>query len=165
MIYVKRNGQLVSGFTSDTLDANYPVGYVYIQYYNTKTPAELGLPGTWNDITSTWNGRYMRANSSCFGCCYSSQSNVTASCPTSNTTTTGCGHTHTYPTCYCRQSGSTACGSSQPVNHCSTSCPVYCCPANMMSAHTHNVTWSNHTCVSTLMCPVSIGFRIWERVS
>lgn len=67
-------GEDGSGGSGTLEDADFPVGYVYTQFPQQSAPADLGLPGTWTEITSNYAGRFFRAeggNAAAFGCCQS----------------------------------------------------------------------------------------------
>lgn len=64
-------GEDGSGGGGTLEDTDFPVGYVYTQFPQQSTPSELGLPGTWTEITSNYAGKFFRAeggNAAAFGC-------------------------------------------------------------------------------------------------
>ena len=76
-------GEDGSGGSGTLEDADFPVGYVYTQFPQQSAPADLGLPGTWTEITSNYAGRFFRAeggNAAAFGCCQAESNKWTNSC-------------------------------------------------------------------------------------
>lgn len=135
----------------------YPVGYVYVQFPGTNDPATLGLPGTWQNISSKWAGRFFRAeggSAAAFGCCQgfaTDYSNISIS------------HTNNSPVhCHCFRMSCAVDGS--PGAGSSTSCPLYktCTKASgSAGAHTHTVSFTN----TTETRPANYTIRIWKRTA
>lgn len=77
-------GEDGSGGGGTLEDTDFPVGYVYTQFPQQSTPSELGLPGTWTEITSNYAGKFFRAeggNAAAFGCCQSETNKWWSSSP------------------------------------------------------------------------------------
>lgn len=77
-------GEDGSGGSGTLEDTDFPVGYVYTQFPQQSTPSELGLPGTWTEITSNYAGKFFRAeggNAAAFGCCQSETNKWWSSSP------------------------------------------------------------------------------------
>lgn len=135
----------------------YPVGYVYVQFPGTDAPEALGLPGTWQNISSNWAGRFFRAaggTAAAFGSCQDFATDYSSlSISHSNNSPVHC---HCFVMC-CAITSSPGFGSS-------ASCPVYCtctkasCNAG---AHTHTVSFTN----TTETRPANYTIRIWKRTA
>lgn len=156
-LYIKNNNDELELYDSPwTVEELYPVGYVYVQFPNTNDPKTLGLPGTWQNISSKYAGRFFRAEggaAAAFGCCQNyltNYDNLKATCTSYSPV-----HRHCfYMSCACAGSGS---GSS-------TSLPMMCtCTKASCSAgaHTHTVTF---TCSGETR-PANYTIRIWKRTA
>lgn len=54
------------GYILNNKIANLPIGFMYIQFRGCDSPSELGLPGTWTDLTANYANRYLAAAGSRF---------------------------------------------------------------------------------------------------
>lgn len=140
----------------------FPIGYVYTQYPNTPSPVEMGLSGTWTEITSNFDSYFFRAegsNAAPFGECQD------------------------FSTCYGHLSLTVCNANSQYHTH---SCGVYVsrwydtgtkssgliqqtrklCPTTRISsasgAHTHSVTLADNLEETR---PENVSIRIWKRTA
>lgn len=56
-------GSIIDGDDNQYLNDKqiYPIGFVYLQLMGESSPSDLGLPGTWSNVSSTHAGRFFRA--------------------------------------------------------------------------------------------------------
>lgn len=159
-LYIKNSNNELELYDSPwAAEELYPVGFVYVQFPNTDDPATLGLPGTWQNISSNWAGRFFRAEggqAAAFGCCQDYATNYC--CIYTTVTATSSGITHCHTACInCSVKGVGVGGTISSRVLCNTSTSA----TTSNGAHTHTIVFSNT--IETR--PDNYTVRIWKRVA
>lgn len=156
-LYVKNSNNELELYDSPYLTSElYPVGFVYVQFPGSSSPPELGLPGTWSNISSQWSSYFFRAeggSAAAFGSCQAM--GTCYACISSSTPSKSVLHCHSIRTSY--PDYTFRCGSSTPKSYMTEKTFSLCSSGN----HSHSATFSN----TTETRPANYTIRIWKRIS
>jgi len=145
----------------------YPVGFVYIQFPNQSSPADLFPDYRWENITPQYAGAFFRVeggNASAFESGLQDDATATTGL---NTSLVSCPFTTTHAHCLCpvrttmerNRTRCVNCGVGNQTISCNICQCVYTTPS--ANGHTHNVTLTGG--VETR--PINYTIRLWKRTA